>query len=252
MQLIKIGELAKRAKVPVATVKHYVREGLISATRKTGRTMSWYDPALVAKIRAIKELQRSSYLPLDVIGRSIDRHDAAADDLAAVEAITAVLNRHGRDRALGREELLSRGVKPADLDWLTSSGLAVPSGPDQKYRGDDLSILSTLGAARKAGISADMLPLTILAEYIAALRALVAVELRLFRDGVVRRAGAGDVGRLTTAATQLSERLVILLRRKLLLPTLHELIEQDAAPPKRTRPERRRARSTAERTRHAR
>jgi len=53
MDLLKIGELATRAGVPIATVKHYLREGLIAATRKSGRTMAWYDPALVDRIRAI-------------------------------------------------------------------------------------------------------------------------------------------------------------------------------------------------------
>ena len=83
-------------------------------------------------------------------------------------------------------------------------------------------MLSTLAAARRAGISADMLPFEILNDYLAALRALAAVELRMFREGVVRRAKRGDVARLTTAATKLSERLVVLVRRKLLLPTLQQ------------------------------
>jgi hypothetical protein len=107
-------------------------------------------------------------------------------------------------------------------------GLAVPSGADQRYKGDDLGLLVALAAARRAGISAEMLPFAILDRYLAALRALVAVELEMFRAGVFPRAEAGDVERLTMVATQLSERLVVLLRRKLLLPTLTRLAEEES------------------------
>lgn len=224
--LIKIGELARRAKVPLATVKHYLREGLITATRKTGRTMCWYDPALVERLRAIKELQQRQFLPLEVIRESIDRDGGAGDDLAAADAIAKVLAKHGGTRTLTREEVLAQNkAHPKELAWLEQMGLAVPK--DGKYKGDDLAVLVTLGAARRAGIRADMLPFATLDRYLSALRALVAAELEMFRAGVFPRAEAGDIERLTTVATQLSERLVVLLRRKLLLPTLARLAEEE-------------------------
>ena len=227
MQLVRIGELAKRSGVPIPTIKHYLREGLIAPARKSGRTMSWYDPALIGKLRAIKELQRRQFLPLDVIRETIDRDAEAPDELAAADAIARVLARHGGKRSRTRDEILARGTPARELDLLAAAGLAVPSGPDARYRGDDLALLSTLGAARRVGITAEMLPFEILDAYLAALRALVAVEIRMFREGVLARAKPGEVPRLTIAATTLSERLVILIRRKLLLPTLHKLIEED-------------------------
>jgi DNA-binding transcriptional MerR regulator len=230
VSLVKIGELAKRSGVPIATIKHYLREGLIAPTKKSGRTMSWYDQALISRIRTIKELQRRHFLPLDVIRRAIDSDAEASDDVAAAEAIAGVLARHGGKRAHGRDELLARGASVQELDWLAAAGLARP-GPDHRYRGDDLALLSTLGAARKAGLGADMLPFEILQRYLGALRALVAVELEMFRAGVFPRTGTTDVRRLTTAATRLSERLVVLIRRQLLLPTLARMIEEEAREP---------------------
>lgn len=227
MQLVRIGELARRSGVPIATLKHYLREGLIAPVRKSGRTMSWYDPALATRIKAIKELQKRQFLPLDVIKDTIDRDAEAPDDFAAADAIARVLARHGGKRTRSRDELIARGVSAHELDLLAAAGLAVPAGADQRYRGDDLALLVTLGAARKAGLSAELLPFEIINDYLAAIRALVAVELRLFREGV-RRTSPSDVGRLTTAAAKLSERLVVLVRRKLLLPTLTKLIEEDA------------------------
>ena len=230
-KLVKIGELARRAGVPVATVKYYVREGLIGPTRKSGRTMAWYEPALATRIRAIKDLQHEHYLPLDVIRETIDRDRDQPDEVAAAEAIAGVLSRHAGRRSLTRDELLARGTAARELDWLAAVGLARPIGPDQRYQGDDLALLTTLGAARRAGLAVEMLPFDILQDYLVAIRALVDVELRMFREGVIRRASSRDVGRLTTAATRLSERLVVLIRRKLLLPTLHHLIEEDTRDP---------------------
>lgn len=226
-ELLKIGELARRAGVSVATIKFYLREGLLAPTKKSGRTMSWYDAALVHRIRAIKELQQRQYLPLDVIRDSLAGDAEAVDDVAAAEAIAGVLTRHRGTRSRTRAELIARGASARELDLLAATGLAIPSGPDQRYTGDDLALLSTLGTARRAGLSAEMLPFEIMNDYLAALRALVAVELRLFREGVLKRARGREVRRLTATATTLSERLVVLVRRKLLLPTLRELIEEE-------------------------
>lgn len=229
MELLKIGELARRAGVPIATLKHYLREGLIQPARKTGRTMAWYDPALAARVKAIKQLQAERFLPLELIKQTVDGAAAAGDDAEATEAIAKVLAANGGGRSRTRAELIERGVPAASLDFLAAAGLAVPD--DGAYRGDDLALLATLGAARSAGISAEMLPFAILNDYLAALRALVEVELKLFRAGVVAKAKPGELGALTEAATRLSERLVVLLRRKLLLPTLTKLIgESDARP----------------------
>lgn len=233
MDLIRIGELARRSGASIATLKFYLREGLITPARKSGRTMSWYRPDTVARIHTIRELQERQFLPLEVIRETLARDASAPDDLAAAEAIAKVLARHTGKRSRTRAEVLARGATAFELDWLGRLGLAVVDA-DERYRNDDLALLSTLGAARRAGLVAEMLPFEILGDYVAALRNLVAVELRLFRAGVVGRAKRDDVGRLTTAATTLSERLVVLLRRKLLLPTLQRMIEEEtreAKPP---------------------
>jgi DNA-binding transcriptional MerR regulator len=227
VQLIRIGELSRRSGVPMATLKFYLREGLIAPARKTGKTMAWYRPDTVGRIQTIRELQEEQFLPLELIKQTLAGDAAAPDDLAAAEAIAGVLARHTGKRSKSRDEVLARGATAFELDWLAKLELAVP-GADDRYRDDDLALLSTLGAARRAGLVAEMLPFEILGDYVLALRALVDVELRLFRAGVVGRAKSGDIKRLTTTATTLSERLVVLLRRKLLLPTLRRLIEGES------------------------
>lgn len=225
-ELLRIGELARRSGVPVATLKYYVREGLIEPVRKSGPTMSWYAGSTVARIAAIKELQQQRYLPLDVIKRFLAKSDVVDDDMAVGEAITNVLARHVGERARSRAELLERGVTMAELDWLASAGLAVP-GADGMYRDDDLALLTTLEGARRSGLVAEMLPFATLGEYLSTIHRLVTVELSLYRAGVAKREKAGDLERLTAAAAELSERLVVLIRRKLLLPTLRRMLEEE-------------------------
>jgi DNA-binding transcriptional MerR regulator len=238
VELLKIGELARRTGVPIATLKFYVREGLIAPTRKSGRTMAWYHPSVVERIRSIRELQERQFLPLDVIRKTIDRAAGAADDHAIAEGIAEVLIRRTGKRSRSRADVLARGAKELELEWLQRAGLAVPDS-DGCYRGDDLALLSTLGAARRSGLGAELLPFDILSDYIVALNKLVEIELRMFRSGVIGRAKANEVAVLTKAATELSERLVVLLRRKLLLPTLQRLVDEKAPAKPRKRATRR-------------
>ena len=89
-----------------------------------------------------------------------------------------------------------------------------------------MQVLRVLGAARRAGLSETMLPVNILADYAKALRSLVALE--LFRVGVVPHVEPEQLPALTEAAVTLSERLVVLMRRKMLVPTLREVAKKVA------------------------
>lgn len=238
--------LARRSGVPAATIKHYLREGLLPApARRSGRNMAWYDASLVGRIRAIKQLQREHFLPLSVIKDVLDGARGLDDDQTTAQAIARVLATNSVEDGRTRAELLAQGVRGEDLDWLQSLGLVSPEGPDQRFSGDDLALLRTLGAARRAGIRAEMLPTQILEDYARAIRDLVRVELSMFRAGVMPLAG-DDLDQITEAATSLSERLVVLIRRKMLLPTLTQLVKEangaGGAAGKRGRPRERSAR----------
>lgn len=224
--------LARRSGVPAATIKHYLREGLLPGpARRNGRNMAWYDARLVERIQAIKALQRDHFLPLGVIKEVLDGAHPLPDEQTASRAIARVLARDGAGAGRTRAELVAQGVDARDLTWLEGIGLVSPEGhgEDARYSGDDLALLRLLGSARRAGIRADMLPTAILGEYARAIRELVRVELSLFRAGVIPNAGS-DLERVTEAATELSEQLVVLVRRKMLLPTLRQLAAEAGAP----------------------
>jgi DNA-binding transcriptional MerR regulator len=217
--------LARLSGVPAATIKHYVNEGLLPEPTRTSRNMAYYDVSLVPRIQQIKELQRTRFLPLKVIREVLDEAEGSADETVTA-AIARVMAHVGPSEVRTRAELIASGMPAGQLAWLKKAGLVTPveGAAEESYAGDDLELLRVLGASRKAGITPDMLPVTILGEYAQALSTLVRIELRLFREGVMPRAG-GDLQAITEAATALSERLVVLLRRRMVLPVLRELVE---------------------------
>lgn len=238
--LIRLSELAKRSGVPGATIKHYVREGLIPGpSLRTGRTMAYYDPALITRVKAIKELQQKRYLPLSVIRDVLDGADPYRS-AETEEALASALSAKDTGERRTRSELIAAGMPEEELGFFESVGFVAAQRTDDGepiYGGDDLALLRTLGAARRAGLSPEMLPHTIVGPYVAALRNLVRAELEMFREGMLNRPEGADVAEVVEAATTLSEQLVLQLRRKMLLPMLRELIakEHEKKRPKRAR-----------------
>ena len=230
-ELLKMSAFAKRAGVPIPTIKHYLREGLLPEPVRTSRNMAYYDAALIPRVRAIKRLQHEQFLPLKVIRQVLDRIDEEDlhDDLMMEATIARVLGDQASRATITRRQLIEQeGVRHSDLDLLEKLGIIHPEGEGDQgvYRGDDVALMQVMNQARRAGLNSKMLPVEVLGDYVKALTNLARVELELFRRGVMPAAG-DDLPKLTEIATTLSERLVVLLRRKLLLPTLRSLAEQN-------------------------
>ena len=71
-QMLRMGELAEASGVSAATIKHYLREGLLPEPVKTSRNMAYYPAEFVERIRLIKQLQEERYMPLRVIKDLLD------------------------------------------------------------------------------------------------------------------------------------------------------------------------------------
>lgn len=227
-RFVKMSTLARLSGVPAATIKHYLREGLLPhAEVKTGRNMAFYDPLLSERIKRIKTLQREQFLPLRVIKSVLEGQPSAQDDAEAAKAIERALASMAPPEARTRSQLLTSGVREEDLAFFESLGLVTARNVEGRdtFSGDDLTLLRLLGTSRRAGITKQMLPADIVEPYVHAIRELVRIELEMFRRGVIPRAGK-DLAKITDAATRLSEQLVILIRRKMLLPILDTLVTE--------------------------
>ena len=71
-EMLRMGELARASGVSAATIKHYLREGLLPEPVKTSRNMAYYPADFVERIRMIKQLQEERYMPLRVIKDLLD------------------------------------------------------------------------------------------------------------------------------------------------------------------------------------
>lgn len=230
---VKMSVLARRSGVPAATIKHYVREGLLPEPHRTSRNMAYYDASLVPRIQAIKELQRSRFLPLKVIKEILDQAEDTGLDVTDV--MRRVLAQHaGEEEFRGRSSLVEAGVPEKQLAFFEGLGLVKAEERDgvRGYSGDDLALLRILGASRRAGITPEMLPHTILEPYVRAIHTLARLELELFEQGVGPHA-KGDLPQLVEVASELSEQLVIVLRRKMLQSILASRRDEAVKKPKR-------------------
>jgi len=217
-----MSELAKRSGVPASTIKHYIREGLVPDTAvRTSRNMAWYDATLVNRIQVVKGMQRDRYLPLkvikDILEREPERQEGAAESIA--QALVGLAG----DVALTRDELVSDGMDPEEMDWLLEREIITPLAQrtEETYSGEDVALMKVLIAARRQGLTMDVMPSSVIEGYMEALRALVRFEWSIFSSGLLADPEA-DATALGSVATRLSESLVIVLRRKILLPTLQE------------------------------
>ncbi|WP_329489683.1 MerR family transcriptional regulator [Kitasatospora sp. NBC_01246] len=94
---MRISELSRRSEVPIATIKYYLREGLLPPGRSTSATQAEYDETHLRRLRLVRAL-------IGVRGLSVS---ATKEVLGAIAA-------HGGEQhqVLG----LAVGARPADED----------------------------------------------------------------------------------------------------------------------------------------
>ncbi len=152
-ELLKISELAERSGVPVATVRHYLREGLLPEPVKTSRNMAYYPPEFVDRIRLIKQLQEERFMPLRVIRDLLDREDAEPERLRAmIELEDRILERAlaGERERISAKEVRSRYEVPEEvLNRL--AGLGVLSPDSRGYSPSDVRIVEAISRFRAGG-----------------------------------------------------------------------------------------------------
>ena len=143
--LLRMKQLAEASGVSAATIKHYLREGLLPEPVKTSRNMAYYPPEFVERIRLIKQLQEERFMPLKVI------RELLADDperaKALIELGDRILERAKggeRDRVTGAEVRHRYDVPQDALDRLAE--LEVLSPGKKGYSPTDVRIVEAISA----------------------------------------------------------------------------------------------------------
>src|SRR5204862_4549187 len=152
-QLLRIAELADRSGVPVATIHHYLREGLLPEPVKTSRNMAYYPPEFVDRIRLIKQLQEERFMPLRVIRELLERRDSDPERLrAAIEVEDRILASAlaGERARTSAGEVRERYEMPKEvLDRLAELGVLSPNS--RGYSPSDVRIIEAISRFRAGG-----------------------------------------------------------------------------------------------------
>ncbi|HEY7257131.1 MAG TPA: MerR family transcriptional regulator [Solirubrobacterales bacterium] len=147
---LRIGELAEASGVPVPTIKHYLREGLLPEPVKTSRNMAYYPPEFVERIRLIKQLQEERFMPLKAIRSVLEEGPERAR--ALVELEDRILDRalaDERARTSAAEARERYGVPKEVLDRLEE--LEVLSPNSRGYSPSDIRIIEAISRFRTGG-----------------------------------------------------------------------------------------------------
>ena len=135
-ELLRISELAERAEVPVATVRHYLREGLLPEPVKTSRNMAYYPPEFVDRIRLIKQLQEERFMPLRVIRDLLAREDAEPARLRAMigSRTGSWTARSPASASVPADEVERRYDVPEVLERMAAVGVLTPDSEGTRPR----------------------------------------------------------------------------------------------------------------------
>jgi DNA-binding transcriptional MerR regulator len=222
--MLKMSELAERSGVSSATIKHYLREGLLGSDAevvRTSRNMAYYPLEFVERVRLIKRLQEERFMPLRVIREVIGKDPDRAARLIELE--DRILERAIEARETGRVSRAkvreTYAVPQNVLGRLEELSVLTPTA--RGYDADDVAIIEAISRFRAGGYE-EAIGFTVYdtLRYRQALEPLVEEEVRVLVD---RLAGKVDVDRaveiISSGAEPLRE-LIGAMHSKLLLSAL--------------------------------
>ena len=149
-EMLRMGELAEASGVSAATIKHYLREGLLPEPVKTSRNMAYYPAEFAERIRLIKQLQEERYMPLRVIKDLLEEDPQRARALIELGDRLLERARAGEEQRISAAEVRHRyGVPQEALDRLAELEVLSPS--DDGYSPTDVRIVAAISRFREGG-----------------------------------------------------------------------------------------------------
>jgi DNA-binding transcriptional MerR regulator len=209
--------------VPVATVRHYLREGLLPEPVKTSRNMAYYPPEFAERIRLIKQLQEERFLPLKVIRELLDSGDGDPERLRSlIELEDRILDRvqAGEQERIPAGEVRDRYEVPKEvLDRLAELGV-LGSGRGG-YSPSDVRIVEAISRFRAGGYD-ERIGFTVYdtLRYKRALEELVREEVEVLMERLAGEMNPDRAVELIEAGAQPLQDLIAALHTKLLVAEL--------------------------------
>jgi DNA-binding transcriptional MerR regulator len=138
---MRISELGRRSGLPVATIKFYLREGLLPPGTRTARNQAEYDESHLARLRLIQTLTgvgRFSLASVREVLEAVDGRGVSVDGVSAVISKALLPAAH-----LGEDAPVEGDAARAQVDrFIASLGWRVP--PDAAARAAMARVLTVL------------------------------------------------------------------------------------------------------------
>ena len=152
--LLKMSELSERSGVPAATIKHYLREGVLGpddGVVRTSRNMAYYPPHFVERIQLVRRLQDERYMPLKVIRELITNSPELSEKLVEIEdrILQRAAERDENARTSKKQARETYEIPQTVLERLEEIGVLSPSS--RGYDANDLAIIEAISRFRAGG-----------------------------------------------------------------------------------------------------
>ncbi len=219
-EMLRMGELARASGVSAATIKHYLREGLLPEPVKTSRNMAYYPAEFVDRIRIIKQLQEERYMPLRVIK---DLLDEDPDRARALIELGDRLLEHAlasESERVSATEVRERYEIPKDvLDRLAELEVLTPD--KRGYSPSDIRIVEAIARFREGGYD-ERIGFTVYdtLRYRDAMADLVKQEVDVLMERLAGEMDPDEAMRLIEAGTQPLNDLLAAMHTKALVAEL--------------------------------
>ncbi len=118
---MRIAELSRRTGAPVATIKYYLREGLLPPGRSTGPTQAQYDETHEQRLRLVRALTDVAGLSLAAVRQVLDAVD---DPPASVHDLLGAAHGALPPRVPDDVDVTAAGEVVAALGWRIRPGSA--------------------------------------------------------------------------------------------------------------------------------
>jgi len=229
-------QLIRESGVPKGTILFYIKQGLVPRPSKTHPNMAYYDDRHLEAIRLVKELQSKRFLPLSVIREVVGagREELSVEELRTLTGMDGRLfrNLHEQPRVppLPARELSRRtGVSLREIRELEKHQVLHPDrkGRTARYAEDDIRLVECWARIRQAGFTRELgFDPGIIEVYRSLVRRLVEEETLHFLSRVTGRVPLEKVTRMVEDAAALSNIVIEVLHKKMILETVRRITEE--------------------------
>jgi len=160
-KLMKMKELSEATGISSGTIRFYIQEGLLPKPVKTHKNMAYYDESYIERIRLIKQLQKSRFLPLDIIKKLISDMDLnnEGDHLQILREIEKPSYKDVRNTGeilpMTREEIIAHtGLPASDVDAMIGIQMIAPD-ENGRFDAECIRLAEIIAEMRQIGLTTE-------------------------------------------------------------------------------------------------